>query len=281
MANFQHRKILRRRIFYICLLVIFSAAASFMVSFYFDKTANADITPSEESAVESETESASESDNNTSSSQAEQENPLHMIPVAHISGENQLSTGCELVSAMMLLNHYGISTTADQIVSRTPKVSLLSEGGSVYGMSPNQAFIGDPRSSDGLGCYATVLTAVVNSYFWDNDEKEAVNLTGTELTQLAQDYLSKGSPVIIWATVDMKDPTPGPSWILADTNETFQWISGEHCLLMVGFDEERYYFNDPYDLTGVKSYSKSVVEERYRQMGKQAVAVRDIADAAA
>lgn len=281
MAKIQHRRVIGKRILYSLLLIAFLAAACFMVSFYNGKTANADIASSAETAVESGTESSPDSDKETSSSQAEQENPLHIIPVAHISGENLLSSGGELASAMMLLNHYGISTTAEKIVARTPKVSLLSEGGSVYGMSPNQAFIGDPLSSDGLGCYATVLTAVVDSYFWDSGEKKAVNLSGTELEQLAQDYLSKNSPVIIWATVDMEAPTSGPSWILADTNETFQWTSEEHCLLLVGFDEEKYYFNDPDDTTGVRSYQKSVVEERYRQMGKQAVAVRDIAERAA
>jgi uncharacterized protein YvpB len=273
LANSQHRRVIGKRILYFSLLFIFSAAVSFMLSFWGDKTASADISSSEVSSEET----AVESKQDTSSQQTVQESS-HIIQVAHISQTDLLPTGCELVSGMMLLDYYGIHTTADEIVERTPKVSLLSEGGKVYGMSPNQVFIGDPRSSDGLGCYATVLTAVVDSYFWDKGEKKAFNLSGTELEQLAQDYIAKDSPVIIWATVDMENPTLGPSWILADTHETFQWISEEHCLLMVGFDEENYYFNDPYDATGIRSYPKSVVEERYHQMGKQAIAVRDIED---
>ncbi|WP_164918976.1 C39 family peptidase [Caproiciproducens sp. NJN-50] len=199
-----------------------------------------------------------------------------LISVPHLSQEGVLPTGCELVSAMMLLNYYGCSTTADEIIKRTPKSSLLSDGNAVYGMSPNQAFIGDPRSGDGLGCYAPVLTAVVDSYFWEGGKKEAANLTGTDLDALARDYIAKGSPVLIWATVDMGEPGIGKSWTLADTGGNFQWIAGEHCLLMVGFDSEKYYFNDPLDSGGAVSYRKSLVEDRYRALGKQAVTVRSV-----
>lgn len=199
-----------------------------------------------------------------------------IISVPQISQEEILPTGCELVSAMMLLDYYGCSTTADEIIKRTPKSLLLSDGGTVYGMSPNQAFIGDPRSRDGLGCYAPLLTAVVDSYFWDGGKKEAANLTGTDLDALARDYIAKETPVLIWATVDMEEPGKGKSWTLADTGGNFQWIAGEHCLLMVGFDSEKYYFNDPLDSGGAVSYRKSLVEARYRALGKQAVTVRPV-----
>lgn len=173
----------------------------------------------------------------------------------------------------MLVNYFGHRTSADEIARRTPKSALLRDGNNVYGMSPNQAFIGDPHLKDGLGCYAPVVTAVVDSYFWDGGKKKAVNLTGTNLKTLAQNYIAKDSPVLIWATEDMKEPGRGQSWILADTNQPFQWISGEHCLLMVGYDPDKYYFDDPSDPTKIKSYDKSLVMQRYLALGKQAVAV--------
>ena len=199
-----------------------------------------------------------------------------IISVPLIQQDKTLPTGCELTSAMMLLKHFGCSTTTDEIVRRTPKVALLSESGKTYGMSPNQAFIGSPRSTDGLGCYAPVVTAVVDSYFWDGGKEKAVNLTGTELDTLARNYLANGSPVLIWATVGMGEPGRGQDWILADTNEDFQWISGEHCFLMVGYDREEYYFNDPLSSGGPSGYPKALVEARYRALGKQAVSVHSV-----
>ena len=254
----------RKRIQHAILLIMLVSVASFLVSCRSNKAMDEKVTTSS-----SEVNTAKD----TSSQQTTDDQTNHIIPVTHISQKNLLSAGCELVSAMMLLDHYGFHPTADEIVARTPISSLLYENGSTYGLSPNQAFIGDPQSDDGLGCYATVLTAIVNSYFWDDGEKEAINLTGTELDKLEEDYLAKSSPVIIWATVDMQEPYSGPSWILADTNETFQWISGEHCLLLVGYDDENYYFSDPYDSTGIRIYNKSVVKQRYSQLGKQAVAI--------
>lgn len=259
----RHRRKKRRR--YLVLLIVFTLAAGYGYTVFFHIKAAG--VPHRENAAVSEGTNGPRSDSSPDSKQ--------IIDVPRINQNEFLPTGCELVSAMMLLNYFGCKTTADEIVSRTPKSSLLSDGG-VYGMSPNQAFIGDPRSPDGLGCYAPVVTAVVDSYFWDGGKEEAVNLTGTDLDTLARDYIAKGSPVLIWATVGMEEPGRGKSWTLADTGGNFQWIAGEHCLLMVGFDPDRYYFNDPLDSSGLVSYRKSLAEDRYRALGKQAVTVRPV-----
>jgi uncharacterized protein YvpB len=213
------------------------------------------------------------------SSEDSKKPPAHtIIKIPHICQETAMPTGCELISAIMLLNHFGCDTTADEIIKRTPKSILLSEDGKVYGMSPNQAFIGDPHSPDGLGCYAPVMTAVVDSYFWDGGQKKAVNATGTDLETLAKTDIAQGSPVLIWATAGMKEPNPGKSWILADTGKNFQWVAGEHCLLMVGYDTQKYYFSDPLSSCQTVGYDKSLVQERYRALGKQAVTVRSVSD---
>lgn len=224
---------------------------------------------------------ASVSSSSPSSSPVSSPAPLteKILKVPLIGQAESLPTGCELTSSMMLLKYYGYTTTADELVRRTPKCPLLSENHQTYGMNPNQAFIGDPRTSDGLGCYATVISAVVDSYFWDDGKYKTVNETGTDLEDLAHDYIDQNSPVLIWATVDMADPKAGQSWILADTNRTFQWISEEHCLVLVGYDEGRYYFNDPNDPGEVKSYDKNLVKKRYQALGKQAVAVQSILSA--
>ena len=43
---------------------------------------------------------------------------------------------------------------------------------------------------------------------------------------------------------------------------------------LVGYDEEGYYFNDPYENNGVIRYPKEIVEDRYKAQHMQAVAVK-------
>ena len=50
-----------------------------------------------------------------------------------------------------------------------------------------------------------------------------------------------------------------------------------HCLLLVGYDEENYYFNDPMhmnaDGTKFTGYSKSSVEKAYEILNKQSIII--------
>ncbi|MVB11792.1 Peptidase_C39 like family protein [Caprobacter fermentans] len=276
MAKDHKRGPARWKLFF-AVLILFCAAAACIFTFHGKllngKAAEKPLSSSSAASVPVKKEASSQ--------QPAKDETKHLVSVPFISQEEKLPSGCELISSMMLLKYYGQTTTADEIMRRTPKSTLLAADGNVYGMSPNQAFIGNPYSPDGLGCYSPVITAVVDSYFWDAGKMEAVNLTGTSLDKLARDYIAKNSPVIVWATVNMEKPGQGQSWILADTNKSFQWISGEHCLVMVGYDQENYYFNDPADPTGVKSYKKSLAEERYQDLGKQAVAVRPVSSVTA
>ena len=84
----------------------------------------------------------------------------------------------------------------------------------------------------------------------------------------------RGMPVILWACINMREPITGPQWKLKDSGEVFTWISNEHCMLLVGYDEEGYYFNDPYENNGVIRYPKEIVEDRYKAQHMQAVAVK-------
>ena len=45
----------------------------------------------------------------------------------------------------------------------------------------------------------------------------------------------------------------------------------QHCILLVGYDEKQYYFNDPWMNAGCRGYDRKLVEQRYREMGMQVV----------
>lgn len=201
----------------------------------------------------------------------------HIINVPYISQEGLASTGCELVSAAMVLNYYGCSVSVDDVIERTPTSSLVQTQNGLVGDDPSDYFIGDPYSANGFGCYAPVIVSDMNYFLKKNGTKKAVNLTGTDIDTLISDYVKKNNPVLIWATSNMKEPSKGKSWVIKGTGKTFQWILGEHCLVLIGCDNNNYYFNDPYGSNGVILFDKDLVVKRYISLGKQAVAVENLA----
>ena len=90
---------------------------------------------------------------------------------------------------------------------------------------------------------------------------------------LLEKYIDRGMPVIFWACIDMKKEIPGPEWKLLDSGETFTWISNEHCMLLTGYDEDGYWFNDPHGNNGVIRYPKELVKKRHEAQYAMAIGV--------
>lgn len=210
------------------------------------------------------------------------EQMLHEIPVLSIDAttadvlavpllsqeENNYKTGCELVSGAMLMQYYGIDCTPQQLYQVIEKVPE-PVGADGIGYSPQAYFIGRPEQANGYGCYVTPLMNAMNERL-KQEGWNAVNISGTSLEDIVDTYLEDGTPIVIWATIRMSEPKQGNEWTLEDGSR-FQWIAGEHCLVLVGADEHYYYFNDP-DCEGeVVGYERSVVEQRYEQLGRQAL----------
>ena len=73
------------------------------------------------------------------------------------------------------------------------------------------------------------------------------NAMAADAQEICEKYINNGVPVLIWASINMK-PTfinLSNSWIVENTGERYFWKSNEHCLVLVGYDDENYYFNDP------------------------------------
>ena len=59
---------------------------------------------------------------------------------------------------------------------------------------------------------------------------------------------------------------------MADTGREVDWYIPMHCLLLVGYDEEYYYFHDP-QVAAYTGYPKKMCEVAYEGMGAQAVVI--------
>ena len=106
---------------------------------------------------------------------------------------------------------------------------------------------------------------------WDNLKLFLIFLV--VLGHLSFDYFDNGIPVAVWASINMVNVDNGRQWVIPETGQLFTWKRHEHCLVLVGYDAEYYYMNDPYQSKGLVAYKRSVVEARYAQMGYQAVVI--------
>ena len=193
-------------------------------------------------------------------------------------GQSKLPTGCETCSATMLLNFYGYKisemTFADKYLVKKP---FGYSNGSYTGPDPNCAFVGTPYSSNSYGAYAPIMVKCMNKYLSDKSYK-VVETSGKSLEYLSGKYVAQGQPIMIWATINMLPSFKTTTWRVNYTDENakyklgsyYTWTAGEHCLLLTGYDKDYYYFNDPWTNARPR-YSKSLVNTRYNELGKQAV----------
>lgn len=209
------------------------------------------------------------------------------IDAPYMDQSGAYPTGCESVSAVMLLHFLGIDITVDEFIDRYLKKQEFEEReDGLYGPDPRKVFCGSPYDSESFGCYAPVILEALNLVFagemmdagrtkgWESKGWRAADETGTPLPELCRRYIDRGIPVVCWACINMREPVTGPQWRLLETGEVFTWISNEHCMLLVGYDEDGYWFNDPYDNNGVIRYPKELTENRYRAQYMQAVGIR-------
>lgn len=192
--------------------------------------------------------------------------------VPHLYQMENYPTGCESVAAVSLMKYYGIDISVDAFIdyyldtAGTP----YYEAGILKGESPWNYFIGDPRTEYGFGCYATVIKKAMDRCL--PEEFCTLYIENKSLYDISNEYVSKGIPVMIWATMEMKEPVNGDSWELSD-GTIFTFIRPEHALLLIGFDNEKYYFSDSMSKDTVVSYPKACCERAFGGLGNQALVI--------
>ena len=198
------------------------------------------------------------------------------IEVPYIDQSVKYPTGCESVSTVMLLRYLGVSVSVEEFIERyLDKVDFEWRGNELWGANPREKFCGSPYDANGFGCYAPVIRRALVEIFKEKKlPYEVIDETDTPIRKLLTEYIDRGMPVIFWASINMREPIRGPQWKLYGSGEIFTWISNEHCMLLVGYDDEGYYFNDPYENNGVVRYSLKLTENRHAAQYNMAVGVK-------
>lgn len=183
--------------------------------------------------------------------------------------------GCEAVAAVMNLKYYKFVITVDDFLDRYLFIGSapVKHNNIWYSSDPNKSFLGDPRSDKGWGVWAKGLERSIQRCLDSYTGNFSVESTFEEsLDSLCEKYIDKNIPVLVWVTAYMEPPRVNITPYIIGTNETFTWISPNHCMLLVGYDENYYYFNDP--LTGkLEHYDKIASDIAFEGNGSQAVII--------
>lgn len=217
-------------------------------------------------------------------SETENSKEFYKIKDVPILDQNKsgLYTGCETTSAVMLMKYYELTIDEKTFVDEyLIKKDIETKNNITYGPDPNSAFVGSPYDSNSYGIYSPAMAKSMNKFLKDKGYK-AISLKDKKLNELCDEYISKDIPVMIWATIDMKETSEGNNWFINYVDENakykkgdkFVWTRPEHCLLLIGYDENYYYFNDP-NLGKEVKYSRSTVENRYKSLGSQAIIIEE------
>ncbi len=196
--------------------------------------------------------------------------------------QNDLTAACETYACTMLLQSYGFDIDEYQFVDNylITKPVYYGADGNLYGPDMNSAYAGDVYTGYGINAHG--MAKCMNNYIKTTGSKlEAHPLLGIPLEELCEKYIRNDIPVMVWATTYMDEPYVFANWYVDyiddDTTtklgDTMTWQMHEHCMVLIGFDDKNYYFCD--SVSGkVSAYDKATSEERYAQIGTQAIILK-------
>ncbi len=203
------------------------------------------------------------------------------VPV--LKQEYPLNAGCETYACTMLLQSRGIDMDefefAESYLNEQPVYGYSED--EWYGPDMDSAYAGEIEWGYGINCPA--MAKCMNNMLKDKGSKmTATPIKGVELDELCEKYIVKDIPVMVWATTSMQEPYVKRSWSInyvdpevsdAQIGDTEQWLQNEHCMVLIGYDEDNYYFAD--SVAGeVSVFDKETSRDRFQKLDMQAIVVK-------
>ena len=192
--------------------------------------------------------------------------------------QDNYAGACEAYAVVTLLNYYGFSVDDIRFVEYYLHTEPLGTYDGIYhGPSLYSAFAGTP--DNGYGVYAPSVKDSIDQYLADENSTYRAKIeTNCTLEELCDCCVSKGEPVMIWGTIDMQEPYDYVYWVIdyADddsplkSGDVFSWPTTEHCMVLIGYDEENYHFADSLDAM-VVSYPKADCQKAFEALESQAI----------
>ncbi len=166
----------------------------------------------------------------------------------------ELPNGCEVTSLAMAMNYKGYKIDKCDLADEYLPTWEEDEEG-----DPEEYYLGDPRE-DGLYCFQGALITAIDDYNDSMDETvKYKDLSGKSPEDLYE-QIKDGNPVIVWCTVDWKDP-----------DYDGKYYQNSHCVVLSGYTENEVITEDP--LEGHKNVDKSTFEKIWKAMDKRALTI--------
>ncbi|MET3698169.1 uncharacterized protein YvpB [Bacillus oleivorans] len=170
-----------------------------------------------------------------------------MVDVPLIKQNPELKFGCEVTSTAMLLQYAGVPVNKMELykqVKKDPDPLVERNGNIISWGNPADGFVGDMTGKKkGYAVFDQPIEDLVNQYL----DGKAINFTNQPFSSLLT-HVGKGFPIVIWTTGDYKLPNRWESW--EHQGKTIKTPLDLHVVVLVGYDQEYVYLNDP--LSGVK-----------------------------
>ncbi len=174
----------------------------------------------------------------------------YLLDVPLVKQNPELKYGCEVTSLTMMLQYAGIATNKMELynairkdedpIRRSPSGDIISWG------NPADGFVGDMTGKQaGYAVFDKPMEELVNRYL----PNRAVNLTNHGFDEVLQ-HVAYGYPVVVWTTGDYRLPDRPESW--SHGNQTITSPLDLHAVVLVGFDDQNVFINDP--LSGRKQH---------------------------
>ena len=199
---------------------------------------------------------------------SQRESKIIIEEVPLICQKPKLPTGCEIVAATMVLQFYNENIVEEEFANKWIEKDnyFYIKDGKKIGPDPSKVFVGNPFEESSYGCFAMPIVQAINS----NSKKcKAKLVKENTLKELCQNYINYNKPLLIWASMAMRPLANGDSWYLED-GSILVWPAGEHCLVLVGYSSDSYYFNDPQS-GKVMEFKAEIAESVFKELGSQAV----------
>lgn len=172
-------------------------------------------------------------------------------------------TGCESVALYLLLKYNNLNINIEEIVNALKKGELPYKiGEQLYGGNPELEFIGDPKTKYSYGVYNKPLVDVANQF-----KSGIISKIGLEFEEMLE-IVKNGKAVLVWTTINLKEPFISRTWIYKPTMEKINWISGEHAVVVIGYNDKKIIVSDPYTGT-IRYFDKDLFKLRYNYLGKR------------
>ncbi|MCT2535835.1 C39 family peptidase [Aquibacillus koreensis] len=202
--------------------------------------------------------------------------PIHMREEVHLDvpiiGQHpELPRGCEVTSLAMLLQYHDVDvdkmTLAKQIRKDDTPYKKTKNG--VHFGNPHKGFVGSMYSfsKPGYGVYHEPVADLAKQYLGE----QVVDFSGGSFEDILN-HVNQDRPVWVITNVSYKKLSDKQFETWQTDDGPIQITMKEHSVLVVGYDEEYIYFNEP-----IKAEKRKVpiqnFKEAWVQMGKQAITV--------